>query len=126
MKKMGKIIEQTTVYFRKIKKCKFCGRNVKGYRKIKRDDGKICFDIPVFNCDCQVKELEKKNEEKIKERISYLFQISNIDAEFLTNDFKVYRNALIQYYESFEWIRNGKQLLIYGDPGNHKNQKRSV
>jgi len=100
------------------KACPICKKKIKGFKEFESKEIKL--RIPVWNCTCFEDRRNLKKAAEYKKRIDYLFKYSNIDKEFLENDFKVHRPELIEFFQDFAWIKEGKQLLIYGDPGNHK------
>lgn len=43
-----------------------------------------------------------------------------MDKMFLESNFKVHTEKLIPYSKNFEWIENGENLYIFGNPGTQK------
>ena len=101
-----------------IQKCSKCGRPVKGRKEIKAEN--LTVVLPVWDCQCSEIMQREHIQDHADNRMKRLLGQSNIDAEFLENDFPVYRLEIAPYYDDLEWIKAGRQLLVFGDPGNHK------
>ena len=115
----GQILSKN-ISFRHVVKCPQCNKKVKGYRKVYAEDRSMFIELPVFNCVCIDNDRLERAEEKQRERTVKLYRASNIDNEFLENDFPIYHPKILEHFKCLEWLESGRQFLIYGDPGNHK------
>lgn len=103
------------------KKCPICGSNkIKEVRKFVSPDKMVRVEFPVFDCSCQELMQVRREAERKRSIERNIIDASRIDGKFLVNDYKVYRPELIPYFERLDWIKQGKNMMIYGMPGNHK------
>ena len=93
-----------------IKKCEYCKKKfIPRTAKIKD----LTLSFMVSQCNC--KEVEEK-----KEQIQLLYKDSLIDEYFLINDFPVVDKIMIPLKNNIEWVQKGKQIIVFGNPGNYK------
>lgn len=113
-----KISEVPVRIVSKVKKCSVCGKKIKGYHK--NEKGKILIIRPIYDCNCKEERIRRKKLEDNRVKISLLINKSRIDKKFLNNNYDVYHSLLKPYFDKLDWVDKGKNLLVYGYPGNHK------
>jgi DNA replication protein DnaC len=99
-------------------KCDYCNKEIE-YKEMEIVKG-TTIKIPRHSCKEREKYIANRDFEKKKERVEKLLEYSHIDKYWVENNFKVYSEQLKDLCRSLEWVSKGKQILIYGKPGNHK------